>query len=316
MNKAIGGYFGLELPQKEPYLFEDLIHLNTARNCFEYLLMTYNFGKAYLPYFTCDVMLEPLYKLDITVEFYDVDDNLDPIFDFKKLEENSVFVITNYFGIKTNAIKKLTANIKNIIVDNAQALFAPSVDCIGSIYSPRKFVGIADGGLLAGTQNPDILLEQDYSFERMSHLLKRVDLSAEDGYFDFSKNDKSLENQPIKSMSNLSKTILSSINLEEVAEKRKENFAILDSQLRLKNELKFNLENTDVPMVYPFRTKNAKKIKENLISEKIYCATYWPNVFEWCDDSKNSFHLANEIIALPIDQRYTENDMKKIIAYV
>ncbi|WP_209389454.1 hypothetical protein [Chryseobacterium sp. RR2-3-20] len=316
MDKAIGGYFGLELSPKEDYLFKDFVHLNTARNCFEHILKVSNFSNVYLPYYTCEVMLEPLHKLNIAFEFYDVDDHLEPLFDFEKMPENTAFLMTNYFGLKTNFIKNLSTKIPNMIVDNAQALFAQITDCIGSFYSPRKFIGIADGGLLSCNNNLDLHFEQDYSYERMAHLLKRIDLSAEEGYFDFSKNDKSLENQAIKQMSNISKSILASVNFEEVAKKRKENFAILDQNLSFKNGLKISLDSSDVPMVYPFRTKNAKKIKEKLISEKIYCATYWPNVLNWCDKDKNSYHLTNEIIALPIDQRYTEQDMKKTLTLI
>ncbi|VEE10099.1 Uncharacterised protein [Chryseobacterium gleum] len=68
-------------------------------------------------------------------------------------------------------------------------------------------------------------------------------------------------------------------------------------------------------MVYPFRTKN-KDLKKQLINRKIYCATYWPNVFEWCSEETNSYILAEEIIALPIDQRYSINDMRKILENV
>ena len=37
MMEAIGGYFELELQQGEEY-HKDALRLNTARNCFEYIL--------------------------------------------------------------------------------------------------------------------------------------------------------------------------------------------------------------------------------------------------------------------------------------
>ncbi len=41
MDKAIGGYFGLELRHGEHY-HKDAIRLNTARNCFEFVFFKTN----------------------------------------------------------------------------------------------------------------------------------------------------------------------------------------------------------------------------------------------------------------------------------
>ena len=146
----------------------------------------------------------------------------------------------------------------------------------------------------------------------MSHLLKRIDLSAEQGYSDFCQNDKSLENQPIKIMSNLTKKILSSIDYVKIINRRKENFNCLHESLKSQNLLTIEIDDDSVPMVYPFRIHD-KNLRQKLINERIYCATYWPNVLSWCNEDKNAYTLTKEIIALPIDQRYSINEMKKIL---
>lgn len=61
---SIGGYFGLELQKKKEY-HQNAIRLNTGRNAFEYILRAKNYTKVYLPYYTCDVMLEPINKLNL-----------------------------------------------------------------------------------------------------------------------------------------------------------------------------------------------------------------------------------------------------------
>lgn len=111
-NKAIGGYFQLELYGNKTFPYSNLIHLNTARNCLEYILRTRRYEKIYLPYFTCDVLLEPINKVNIDYQFYDIDDSLEPIFDYNKIGENEAFLITNYFGIKTQFIEDLSKRIK------------------------------------------------------------------------------------------------------------------------------------------------------------------------------------------------------------
>ena len=81
IEKSIGGYFGLEMSLREEY-YSDMIRLNSGRNAFEYILRAKKYKKIFLPYFTCVVMLEPIEKLDLEVEFYSIDANFKPIFDF------------------------------------------------------------------------------------------------------------------------------------------------------------------------------------------------------------------------------------------
>ena len=70
--EQIGGYFSLELSQHEEY-HKDAIRLNTGRNCLEYILRAREYKKVYIPYYTCDVVLEPFKKLGIPYEYYHID---------------------------------------------------------------------------------------------------------------------------------------------------------------------------------------------------------------------------------------------------
>ena len=44
-----------------------------------------------------------------------------------------------------------------------------------------------------------------------------------------------------------------------------------------------------------------------------YVAMYWPNVLKWCTADMLEYELTNNIIALPIDQRYGSKEMDSII---
>ena len=65
-------------------------------------------------------------------------------------------------------------------------------------------------------------------------------------------------------------------------------------------------------MVYPYYTSD-NTLKAKLISSKIFVATYWPNVFEWCKSDSLEYNFGEQIIAIPIDQRYGIEDMNRII---
>jgi hypothetical protein len=307
---AIGGYFGLELKQGDHY-HKDALCLNSARNCFEYVLRVRNYKKVYIPYYTCEVILEPLEKLNIEYEFYHINELLEPKSEYS-LKQNEAFLYTNYFGLKQDCVLRLAKLYKKqLIVDNAQAFYAKPLEGIDTFYSPRKFFGIADGGYLYIDKKLDIELKQDYSYERMSHLLKRIDVSAEFGYNDFKRNDDSLINQPIKLMSNLTNKILSSIDYNSVKEKRIENYLYLESKLKNKNLIQLTLNNNDIPMVYPYLCSD-KELKNKLIFNKIFVATYWPNIFEWTKENDFENKLVNNLLPLPIDQRYCEKEINKI----
>ena len=271
--------------------------------------------KVYIPYYTCEVILEPINKLGIKYEFYHIDERLEPQFDFSNLQEGESMLYTNYFGLKDEYINTLPPK-NNIIIDNCQSFFSKPLPWFDTFYSPRKFFGVPDGGYLYTYDNSRLntKLEQSFSYNRCSHLLKRIDLSAEEGYAEFKRNDKKLSNDHIKMMSNLTKRILSSIDYDYVKEKRNKNFKLFHNQFKDINLLNLDsiVTSNISPMVYPLLL-NKPKLREKLISEKIYIPQYWNNVLIWTSKDDFENFLTNHLIALPIDQRIKQNDLTRIL---
>ena len=312
--KAIGGYFELELCKGEHY-HKNAIRLNTARNCFEYVLSTRNYRKVYIPYYTCEVMLEPVKKLGIEYEFYHINEQLEPA-ELPKLNLNEALLYTNYFGLKQKCVRELSSRYgQQLIIDNAQAFYSKPIDGVDTFYSARKFFGLADGAYLYTDKPLQQEFEQDCSFERMSHLLKRLDIGAESGYQDFKRNDDDLIGQDIKNMSKLTDALLSGIDYEDARRIRRDNYLFLDKALKETNQIHLELDEKSVPMVYPYLTKE-NSLKQRLIANKVFVATYWPNVFDWCKNESLEYLLAQKTCYLPIDQRYGIDDMKKIISKI
>jgi hypothetical protein len=314
MKNAIGGYFELELRQGEHY-HKDAIKLNTARNCLEYILKARAYKKIYIPYYTCEVILEPIRKCNIDYEFYHIDINLEPVQEYE-LKKEEAFLYTNYFGLKQNKVVQLATTYgAQLIVDNSQAFYAEPVTGIDTFYSARKFFGVPDGAYLYTDRHLNEHLEQDISFERASHLLKRIDLGAESGYIDFQNNDKSLENQSIRRMSKLTERILKATDYESVKEQRIKNHQFMDEELRESNLMKLHLDKNAVPMVYPYFASD-KNLKNRLIQNKIFVATYWNNVLEWCDLDALECALVEKLLPLPIDHRYDIENINIILKFL
>ena len=311
MKKPIGGYFSLELPLYEEY-HKDAIKLNTGRNCLEYILRSRKYDKVFIPYYTCEVVLEPFKKLGVPYEFYHIDIHLEIDKKFT-VKSNEALLYTNYFGLKQCYVEKMAEQLgSRLIVDNTQAFYAKRVEGIDTFYTCRKFFGVPDGAYLYCDVKLKEDFKQDKSYDRFGHLIKRIDLSAEEGFEDFHKEDDGLMDNPVRWMSKVTHRMMQAIDYDKVLKQRRNNYLYLHQALGEINNLNLTLEEDAAPMVYPFLTP-IKGLRERLIENKVFVARYWPNVLEWAKEDEVEYRLALLTQYLPIDQRYGKEDMDRII---
>jgi len=303
----IGGYFGLESSSSKGSPSSG-INFNCARNCLRYLVQLLEIKKIHFPFYTCPSLLKVLEKENCQIDFYHIDENFMPLKDFPK---NDFVLYTNYFGICAKNVKLLASQHEKLIVDNAQAFYMPHYG-FASFNSLRKFFGVPDGARLLSSKDFENNYQIDISYDRCSHLLKRIDVSAQFGYDDFCKNETYFENSDIKFMSNLSSAIFAQINLQQVKQIRLENFSFLKNELP--NVFDWNLDFDDVPLAFPFYTEDLK-LQEKLIANKIFVPKYWSNIDYQCLN-KEEIKMINNFLYLPIDQRYNKLDMQRIIEVI
>lgn len=315
MKQAIGGYFELELNDRTLF-HKEALALNSGRNAFEYILLANKYSKVFIPYYTCDVLLQHLIRNNISYEFYTINELLEPIFDFEKLKSKEAFLYTNYFGLKDDYVELITSRYSNIIIDNAQSFYSMPQNGADTFYSPRKFFGLPDGGYVYSNKKLDIdLVEDQTSIDRMGHLLKRLAFDAETGYEDFRSNDESLNDQSILKMSQITKKLLASIDYDIVKRRRTENFGFIHNELSKSNKLASLIEKAEIiaPLVYPYWVKNGTELRAKLQRNRIFTPIYWSNVLTSCDKDSIEFDFAINIVHLPIDQRYDKRELKFII---
>jgi len=313
MNEAIGGYFHLELTQNKEY-YTNFLRLNTARNALEYIIKARNYKKLLLPKYSCDSIIQPLKKNKIKFDFYTINEKLTPELTNSTIDEETCLLVINYFGLLDEKISQITTLFRNIIIDNSQAFFSHPFENIDTFYSVRKFFGVPDGAYLFTNVFLEEKIGKSISWNFFDFLTKRIDLSPEEGYSDFLKNEERLNDQPIKIMSDLTLQILRSIDYDAVKKKRIENFWFLHMKLKDINELSFLIEesNFNTPMIYPLLI-NKKGLRESLISNHIYIAQYWQEVLKRTNSHDWERYLSKNLIPLPIDHRYSINDMKRIL---
>ena len=311
--KEIGGYFELELASKEEYHL-GAISLNSGRNALKYILKSQNIKYIYIPNYICNSMIEPLIELSISFEFYNIDENFEIIQKIDLLKDERILYV-NYFALKSKYVIKLANKYqKYLIIDNTQDFFRKPLKNIDTIYSPRKFFGISDGGYLYTNNLLEELLNVDESHIHSSQLLGRSDKIASLFYNEFKEAEQRLINQPIMKMSNLTNKILSSINYNIIKKKRKENFEYLHNALKEINLLE-NIDIKSTPFIYPFIT-NDMNLRQKLINNKIYTAKYWNEVLDRDSVSNIEINFVNKLLPLPIDQRYDRDDMYRLLRII
>jgi len=307
--QSIGGYFELELPTRHQ-TFPGMIALNSGRNALVHVLRNTDFRRIFVPHYLCDTVYKALEGIEIAVARYPIRAGFEPILP-DRLEPEDVILHVNYFGIHDSVVTLLEQQLPNLIVDQAQALYAPPRG-LAAVYSPRKFIGVPDGGLLATEiplSTPD---ERELSANRCGHLLQRIDSGAESGYSDFVEHEQGFNGRPVRWMSELAERILNSVDHNSIMARRRANFKRLHAALHDQNELDLHPGERDVPMVYPFIPSECS-VRERLRQHGIYCAQYWPEIQERGDTPSFERDLVDRLVALPIDQRYGPTEMDRIV---
>ena len=265
MQKEIGGFIELEIPQKRLW-YSGGVFLNSARNALRLAIRLYHIQKIHLPFYTCPVIWQAVKAENIEIIPYEINENLMPKKSFSK---NACIFYIDYFGVCEKQSRKLSADYPFLFLDCAMSFYAPKI-AAAQFYSPRKFFGVADGGILLSDKKNPFQFKRDFSFNRFSHLIKRIEGGSNFAYNDFNLNDDQLLNAPILKMSRLTKKMLGGIDYENIQQKRLQNFNFLNTHL--KNHNRFNLQKPNyAPMYYPFWHNKTPAIRREFLQNKIYC---------------------------------------------
>lgn len=312
----IGGYFGLELPMHGD-IFPSAVRYQSGRAALRAVLEHTGIERIFLPGYICDSVFQAATDAGAVVETYWLDDSLYPRGLPKSFPAKSVVLYVNYFGLCDANVIRLLANTpeNHLIIDNCQALFTRPSNALATIYSPRKFVGIPDGGLLIapGIKITEPEHEDMDSIGRMRHLLLRMAYTAQDGYHDYVESEMALKNSIPLRMSRLTSRILASIDVGTVTSQRRANFETLAASLGKYNKHKWKLDSESVPLCYPLvLDRDVESIKRSLVEKGIYIPTYWPEIKQSVRLGSIEHRLTSQCLAVPCDQRYSRSQMSHL----
>lgn len=308
----VGGYFEFDLPDLGQFPYPKAIKYVSARSAFFDLLAQNNIKKIWMPKFICDSMIEPLLILDIDIQYYDLDERFYPNIP-SCLEANSYLLYVNYFGLCTNIQKELLSIYpgSQLIFDHSQAFFVKPFDCFATIYSIRKFLPVAEGGLLIC----ETLTEPNYEYRDVEDMLQQYQhcfirrlSNASEAYKIFNDNEMSLNGCTPKNISGITEELINCFDYSSIQSKRLENFKFLHTFLGSINQLHIDIDNLTSPLTYPLLLE--KKISNSLIDNNIFTPTYWLDSLQRLDAESFETKFVLNTTHIICDQRYTQQEMQ------
>lgn len=318
MQDMMGGFFGLELPEYGNFPYAEgpaCAYVSSGRAAIECLLRNMPTPDCiWVPRFLCDTVLEAPARLGIPVKRYGCTRQLAPL--LPAVGANELVLLVNYFGLTGEAVATAAAELPGrCVVDATTALYTPPLPGVPTFYSPRKFCGVADGGVACAPFPLLLLPEEEAQSAKLSLcLLERIESGAE-AALPASEAAECALSAPPRRMSTLTRRLLRSIDFEHAAARRQAHYRTLHRALRDLNRLALPDTPKHAPMCYPL-VSGIPGLRDSLIEAGVALPLYWPEVIDATDATADENSLARQLLPLPLDQRYSEADMQRLIRLI
>ncbi|MEE1250760.1 MAG: DegT/DnrJ/EryC1/StrS family aminotransferase [Lachnospiraceae bacterium] len=321
------------------YLENDsAFYVDSGRSAIKMLLPKIKKKKILLPMYICKSVVD-CFSQGFEIQYYKLDMQLK--INRRSLEnlmdENVGMVyIMHYFGKLQEEndltyIKQMQQRYHFFILEDTTHSFLTQKETIGDyqVCSLRKWFAVPDGGVLY-TRNAKINQKMQLKENALSgkvaeamilknlYINKQVDCN--DSYRKiFVEQEQKLDSQrEICHISELTSVLLECMDYEEIAQRRKKNWDYLYGHLKNKKIKPMYPEKAIdfVPFVFPILTEERNAFRKYLIEHNIYCAIHWPIETEKQRAIEENSLLEQQILSLPIDQRYTEREIDYLIQVV
>jgi hypothetical protein len=335
--RILGGMFGLAEGLSSPppavpdfLAWTDALFLANARSGLRVLVDRLSPPRVFLPSYLCDSLLTALRETRTEVVFYEVDGALSPrAADLEAVREGDLVVAIAYFGFPAAEDVGRAARRAGawLLEDKSQALLTAASDLEADfvLYSPRKFVGVPDGGILASrcaVRLGDVpLLAAPAAWWRaaLAAATQRADYDrqgGERGWFDLFREAERLSPVGACAMSGLSRHLLSTaFDYGEIARRRVLNYRCLARRLGSAALLP-DLPDDVVPLGFPVRLADREGVRRHLVGHGIYPPVHWELAPHVPPAFAESHALSAAILTLPCDQRAGEGEMERMAGLV
>ncbi len=332
--RLIGGMFGRAdvpaRPAPPPFLDRRSLGFANARSGLRFVVDRLGPDRVWLPSYLCESILAALRPARAGLRFFEATPAtrgdgrwIDGV------RAGDVVVLIAYFGfpIDDDAARRVRQQGGIVVADACQALLTspPGDDVDFIVYSPRKFVGVPDGGILVNRRDRDLgpvdlvpapaawrrralrVFEERRAFDRHGGArawfdgFRRVEAGQPVGSYAISVDSAAL--------------LRGGFDYPEIARRRRENFLALRDRLT-EAALFRDLPEGVVPIGFPIAVPHRDRVRRVLFEQQIYPPIHWSTPDGVPDIHTGSRRLAGRVMTLPCDQRYGGDDMQRIAAAV
>ena len=300
--------------------------------------------KVLIPAYTCQTVITPFEEAGWQCEYYSIKRDLR--IDMKSLEnaiakyKPSLLVFHPYFGMDLNeeevsALNCIKEKGVDIVLDLTQCLFSTKQYTFASfiVASYRKWMPIPDGGYLINNtdsvriQQPETENEEFTDREIAAMYLRGQYFGNEEQRtkvisIRLSKAADHIADSNIAphKMSQVAYNLLVKEDLENNQKSRFANYTYLFNNIRESEKVTKVCHNmaavTTAPLYFTIFVKDRPSLQRLLAQDSIYAPVIWPFEDEKVLVDDEIKYIYEHILAIPCDQRYDEDDMRRAVEII
>lgn len=269
---------------------------------------------VYVPFHTCDATLDPFRRMNVEIQFYALNEDLSPS-SLPLLGSSDYFLWIDYYGVCGRITERLKALYRGqLIIDDTHSFYRGAHEGIWSFTSARKHFGVPDGAYLHAPTSMELDAPRFQAVSFHHNILRSMGLQKE-AFAAYQQYEGSLTSD-VYMMSTVSEGLLRGVDHAAVKAARRMNFLFLEEHLGSQNRLEFDRSASFVPFCYPFLPTRPVERKA-LHAVDLFIPHFWLDTLNRKgEDHVWEKHISTELLPLPIDHRYGQTDLIRLVDHL
>ena len=300
--------------------------------------------KVLIPAYTCDTVITPFKEQGWDCYYYPIDNKLkidtDAVLALCSKLDFDLMLVHPYYGMDLEEkeialLREVRSKGCKLVVDLTQCIFSKQRLDFVDFYvgSYRKWFSIPDGAFLETKTKLSIFGEELQ--ENESFVSLQTDAMYLRGLYFSTDNEevKSISRrlnkmangmvdadvQPHK-MAMVSRQLLQQEDVKKNQQRRLDNFRFLFEHLKGIELCKLFCDDmsevSTAPLYFTIFVSDRSELQAELAAQHIYAPVIWPVVYEEVLVNDVVRSIYDTILAIPIDQRYDQTDMMKVVGII
>ncbi len=288
-------------------------------------------GRALLPAWCCESMVEPFQRCGLEVSLYPVEPGPEGLhLRLEQIPEDCrVLLWCGYFGFGVPALEaQLLRRFRErgglVVFDFTHSLLSENPIPEGCDYaaaSLRKALPLLSGGLAVSLTGPlknrpaekpeeDFLSLREQAMRRKRAFVQAGYQGDKDSFLPLYARANGLLRETAygRGMDETSRAMLGKLNLRQIAARRRENARVLYQQLQGIDGLRFVFPESQMqaPLFVPVLLSRQRRdaVRQALIRQGIFCPVHWPGL-----SLPGASEIPERELSLICDQRYGAEEM-------